>query len=240
MHVELVRIYRTLHHRFAQAVAGGNEHHIRKTGLGVDGEHHAGCAQIGAHHALDTGTQGHHVMRKALVHAVADGAVVIERGKHFADLVQDVFDADDVQEGFLLAGKRGVWQVFCGGGGAHGKRSQGIAGAEYGKGFTNALLQSRWKRLHLQHGADFGTSHGQGAHVLGIQRGKAAADTAGQVVMLQKFAKGVCRRGKAGRHLHALWQLGNHLPQTGVFAANRFDIGHAQMLKRYNQIGWVK
>ena len=51
-------------------------------------------------------------MREALVHAVADGAVVVERGEDLLHLVQHVLDADHVQEGLLLAGERGVGQVL--------------------------------------------------------------------------------------------------------------------------------
>ena len=105
VHIELVRIDGALHHRFTQSVAGGDEDHLRKTGLRVDGEHDPGRAQVGAHHALDTRTQGHMLVRKALVHPVADGPVVVERGKHLADFVQDVVDPGHVQKRFLLAGK---------------------------------------------------------------------------------------------------------------------------------------
>jgi hypothetical protein len=112
VHVELVRVDGTLHHGFTQAVAAGDEHHVFKTAFGVDGEHHTGCAQVGAHHALHAGTQGHVGMGKALVHAVADGSVVVEAGKHLFHLVQHFFNAHHVQKRFLLASKRGVGQVF--------------------------------------------------------------------------------------------------------------------------------
>ena len=52
VHVELVRVHRALHHGLAQPVAGGDEHHLVKAAFGVDGEHHARCPQIAAHHAL--------------------------------------------------------------------------------------------------------------------------------------------------------------------------------------------
>ena len=106
--VELVGVHGTLHHGLAQAVARGDEHHVLEARLGVDGEHHAGRAEVGAHHALHAGRQRHHVVGEALVHAVADGAVVVEGGEHLLHLVQHVLDADDVQEGFLLAGEGGV------------------------------------------------------------------------------------------------------------------------------------
>ena len=105
VHVKLVRVDGALHHGFAQAVARGNEHHVRKTRLGVDGEHDPRRTQVRAHHALDASAQSHMLVGKAFVHAVTDGAVVVQRSKYFADLVQHVFNADHVQKRFLLAGE---------------------------------------------------------------------------------------------------------------------------------------
>ena len=130
VHIELVRIHRTLHHGLTQAVAGSDEHDVLKTGFGVDGEHHAGGAEVRAHHALHTGRQRNIRMGKALVHAVADGPVVVERGKHLLHLVQHVLDAVHVQESFLLTGERGVGQVLGRGRRTHGKGCLGIAAAQ--------------------------------------------------------------------------------------------------------------
>ena len=115
VNIELVRVHSTLHHRFTQPIAGSHKHHVFKTAFSVDGEHHTGRTQVTAHHALHAGRQGDARMGKPLVDAVADGAVVVERSKHFFHLVQHVVNADNIQKGFLLAGKRGVRQVFGGG-----------------------------------------------------------------------------------------------------------------------------
>ena len=56
-----------------------------------------------------------------MVHAVGDGAVVVEGGEDLLDGGQDRVDAADVEECFLLPGERGIWQVFCGGAGPHGE-----------------------------------------------------------------------------------------------------------------------
>ena len=50
--IELVRVHGTLHHRLAQTVARGDEHHVFEARLSVDGEHDARRTQIRAHHAL--------------------------------------------------------------------------------------------------------------------------------------------------------------------------------------------
>ena len=114
VHIELVRIHRTLHHHFAQTVAGGDEHHVIKARLRIQGEHHACGTLVGAHHALHTGTERHHIVGKALVHPVADSAVVVQRGEDLAHLAQHGVDAGDIQKGFLLTGKGRVWQIFGG------------------------------------------------------------------------------------------------------------------------------
>jgi hypothetical protein len=140
--------------------------------LGVDGEHHAGGAEVGAHHALHAGRQRHVGVREALVHAVADGAVVVERGEHLLHLVQHVLDADHVEEGLLLAGEGGVGQVFGRGRGAH--REAGLRlPARASRSSRGSPAPGRRERLGLDPAADLGAGGGQRAHVFGVERGQA-------------------------------------------------------------------
>jgi hypothetical protein len=237
VHIELVGVHGALHHRLAQAVAAGDEDHVLKAALGVDGEHHTRRAQVGAHHALHTRRQGHHVMRKALVHAVADGTVVVEGGEHLLHLVQHLVDAVHVQKGFLLASERSVGQVLRRGRRAHGKAGVRVARRQSRELFTDGLLQIGRERLGLDHGADLGAHLGQGAHVLGVEGGQLGTDLVGQAVVGQEFAEGVRRGGKARGHTHALGQLRDHFAEAGVLAANRLDVGHSQVFKRNDQGG---
>jgi hypothetical protein len=62
---------------------------------------------------------------EALVHAVGDRAVVVERGEHVADRLEHVVGAADVEEGLLLAGEGCFRQVF--GGGRRANRERGLA-----------------------------------------------------------------------------------------------------------------
>ena len=78
-------------------------------------------AEVAAHHLLDRRRERDRGVLEALVHAVGDGAVVVERGEDVPDRLQHVVDAADVEEGFLLAGEGGVGQVLGRGGGAHGE-----------------------------------------------------------------------------------------------------------------------
>jgi hypothetical protein len=237
VHIELVRIHRPLHHRFAEAVAGRDEHHVLEAGFGVDGEHHTRSTPVGTHHALHASRQGDVGMGKTLVDAVADRPVVVQRGEDFLHLVKNIVDAMDVQEGFLLAGEGGVRQVLGRGRGAHGKSRLRIAGTQHGKGFTDRRLQGGRKRLRLDPGTDLRTGFGQGAHVLGVERIQTGVDAVRQAVVLQEFAKGVRRGGEPGGDLHTGGQLGNHFAEAGVLAADYLDIAHSQVLKRYDQVG---
>jgi hypothetical protein len=117
--VELVRVDGALDHGLAEAVGRGDEDGVVEACLGVHGEHDAGSADVGADHALHARRERHLGVGEAVVDAVGDGAVVVERGENVLDGEQDVVDAADVQEGFLLARERGVGEVLGGGAGAH-------------------------------------------------------------------------------------------------------------------------
>ena len=77
---------------------------------------------VAAHHALHAGGQRDVGVREALVHAIGDGAVVVERGEDLLIASKNVVHAIDIEKCFLLAGERGVGQVLGGGGRAHGER----------------------------------------------------------------------------------------------------------------------
>ena len=179
-------------------------------------------------------------MVKALVHAVADGAVVVEAGKHFLHACEHGVDAHGVEEGFLLASKGGVGQVFCRGRGAHGKAGLFIAFAQRGEGVANRAFERRWEGLRAHPGADFCASSSKRGHVLGVESRQARADALRQPLVLEKFAEGMRRGGKARGHAHALRQLRNHLAKAGVLAADHLDIAHAQFLERYDERVGIK
>ncbi len=233
-HVELVRVDRALHHRLAQAVAGGDEDDVLEARFGVDREHHARRAAVRAHHALDAGGERHHVVGEALVHAVGDSAVVVQRGEHVLDLVEHVIDAGDVEVALLLAGERGVRQVFGRGRRAH--RERGLGALALGDAFemlADLLLQARLERRRGDPFADFLAGRGQRLDVVDVQAGQALGNALGQVVVLEEIAESQCRGGKTARNAHAgAVQLGDHLAQRCVLAADDLDIGHPQLLER--------
>ncbi|OPZ11406.1 MAG: hypothetical protein BWZ07_02042 [Alphaproteobacteria bacterium ADurb.BinA280] len=109
VNVEFIRIDRALHDHLAETVTGRNEDDIAETGFGVQSEQHAGGADVRAHHQLHAGRKEHVLVLETMMHAIGDGAVVVETGEHLLDLVHDVVGTDHVEKGLLLSCKRGVW-----------------------------------------------------------------------------------------------------------------------------------
>ena len=236
--VELVGIDGALDHGLAEAVARGDEDDVGEAALGVDREHHAGRADVAAHHPLHPGRERDVAVRVALVHAVADGAVVVEAGEDLAHLRQHLVDAGDVEEGLLLAGERRVRQVLGGGRGAHREGRAGAVGRQALVFAADRRLEGRRKRLLPDPAADLGAGLGQGAHVVGVEAGEALADPLGQPAFGEELAEGM-RRGReaAGDADARLAQLADHFAEGGVLAADRLDIGHSQLFEAGDEGG---
>ena len=124
-------------------------------------------------------------MVEAVVHAVGDRAVVVEAGEDFLDLAHHVVGAGDVEEGFLLAGERGIGQVFGGRGRAHrhGDVAAAVFRAQRRVGVADVLVQRRlqWRIDHPA--ADLRTGGGQRGDILDIDRRQLVEDPRMQVVV---------------------------------------------------------
>ena len=166
-------------------------------------------------------------MRKAFVHAVADGPVVVQRSENLANFVQYIFNAHHIEKSLLLAGKRGVGQILCGSGRTYRKRYIWRSRLQLRETVANMLFQFSRKRLALHHRADLGAGLCQRPHVLHVQGLEPLANAANQVLVFQKLAKSKSSGGKATRDFHPAGQLGNHFSQAGVFAAHRLHVTHA-------------
>jgi hypothetical protein len=177
-------------------------------------------------------------MRVALVDAVADGAVVVERGEHFAHLGQHLVRTLHVEEGLLLAGERGLGQVLGGGRRAHGKARFGVVERQRGVGLAHRRLERGWERRVVHPLADLGAGLGQRGDVVGVQSLQPRIDLVHQRAVGQELAERVRRGGKAARHAHTGGgELADHFAEAGVLAADRLDVGHPQLFKRYDQGG---
>ena len=110
-------------------------------------------------------------MGKALVHAIGDGTIVVQRREDFLDGVQDVFEAADVEEGFLLAGERGIRQIFGRGRRAYSKRSLRTALGDQSGVMHGDFFFELFRERGIDHPlADLGTRLQQGIHIVHIQR----------------------------------------------------------------------
>jgi len=233
VHIKLVGIDLALHHGFAQAVAGGDEDHAVKAGFGIQREHHAGGAGIRTHHALDACGQRYMRVIEALMHAIGNRTVVIQRSEHFLDRMQDVVIALNVQISFLLAGERGIRQILGRCRRAHGKSHPGATGGDQRVVFLFDFVFQVLGEWRVEHPvADLRTGFRQLIDVIDIQRVQCSIDAVGQALMGEKLAVGRRRGGEAARHADAgSRELGNHFTQRGILAAHLADIGHAQMIE---------
>ncbi|KAG1274173.1 hypothetical protein G6F65_010619 [Rhizopus arrhizus] len=212
----------------------GDEHHVAEAGLGVQGEQHAGGTDAGTHHQLHAGRQEHVFMLEAVVHAIGDGAVVVQRGEHFLDLVHDIVGAGDVEEGFLLAGEGRIRQILGGGRRAHGHGHVAAAGvgAQLGVGRADVLVQLRLQRGIDHPGADFLARGGQRVDVLDVQRGQLVEDALGQVVVRDEVLEGFSGGGITARHRHAqTGKVADHLAQRRILAAYAGQVGQTQFVQ---------
>jgi hypothetical protein len=153
--------------------------------------------------------------------------------------VQHVVDADDVEEGFLLAGERGVGKVLGSGGGAHGHRDVGGAGilAELDVSLADGLLEVGGEGGVDDPAADFLAAAGQFVHVVHIEGGQALGDALREAALLEVGLEGVGRGGEAARHGDTQFrQVADHLAKGGVLAAHLAQVGHAQRVEPKYQV----
>ena len=103
--IDFVGIDRALHHHFAESPGCGDEHDIPESRLGVEREHDTACAEVAPDHVLHANGERDGAVIEALVHAVGDGAVVVERGIDLMHRSQHGLSTAHIQDRLLLAGK---------------------------------------------------------------------------------------------------------------------------------------
>ncbi|OIQ75439.1 hypothetical protein GALL_428950 [mine drainage metagenome] len=156
--------------------------------------------------------------------------------------MQDVGQAVDVEEGFLLAGERGVRQVLGGGGGAHGKGDALVGVPDQAMVVVGDFLV----QLILERGfhdplADLAAAIGQRAQVFDVQLVECGVDALRQAILRQEVAVGIGRGGKAAGHAHpGLGQVLDHFAEGGVLAAHAGDIGDAELFEGKDVLGHGK
>ncbi len=93
VHIEFVGIHGPLDDVFAEPIGAGHEHHVAKTGFGVEREDHAACREIGAHHLHDRNRQRDLEMIEAVVDAIAYRAIGKQRGEAAPARIHEIVGA---------------------------------------------------------------------------------------------------------------------------------------------------
>ena len=183
---------------------------------GVGGKEDA--RDLGRHHLLHDDGQGQVVVGDAVPQAVADGPGGPQAAPAAHDRLQQVFYADDVEQGVLLAGKGQLGQVLGGGRGADGDGRRSQLGIGPAQGCLQAGRQLTGRKA-LADGVRGGL---QGGGVLVRQAGQGGLDGAGQVVVGHVGTIGRGGQDKAGRDgVPARGQAG----QVGALAAGDLEGG---------------
>jgi len=94
------------------------------------------------------------------------------------------------------------------------------------------LLELRRQR-RLDHPlANPGAALREGLHVLDLERFELGGDAVGQPLVAQELAESEGGGGKAAGHTYIRGgKLADHLTQRSVLAADRLDVGHAQLFE---------
>jgi hypothetical protein len=167
-------------------------------------------------------------VRETLVHAVGDGAVVVQRCENALHGVQDVLDAADVQVGFLLPRERRIGKVLGRGRGAHGEARLGHAMGDARVFLADLLFQLGRDRARLHLAPNLRARLGQRMHVVHIYGFEGRLDRFGELVVGEELVEGFGGSGEAAGNAHAACgQLADQLSQRGVLAAHLRDIGIA-------------
>jgi hypothetical protein len=178
---------------------------------------------------------------EAAVHAVGDGAVVVEGGEAALDGVDQVVGALDVQVGLLLAGEGGVRQVLGGGGGTH-RELQVFTGfrAHQAMVVADARFQSGRQRRFHHPAANLAPGLGQGDGVVDVEREELGGNAIRKSVVGQEFTEGIGRGGEsAGDADPLVGQVVDHLPQGGVLATHLVHIVHGQCFKARDIVHFI-
>jgi hypothetical protein len=213
--VELVRIHGALNDRFAKTVARRDEHGVLEARFGIERKHHAGRAHVRANHALHARRQRDLSVRKSLVHAIRDSAVVIQRRKHVLHAIEDFVDADHVEIAFLLTGERCIRQVFSRCRRTHGERQLfGRTRLKRVETLADQFFEARLQRRVDDPLTDLLACFGKGFYIVHVEEFQTLGDALGQVVVMQEIAKRLRRGRKTSRHLHAgFGELADHFAE---------------------------
>ena len=172
-------------------------------------------------------------MRKALMYAIGNRTVVVQRGEYFGDRRNDIIITADVQKCLLLSGERSIRQILGGRGGAHRHRKRAARlFLHLSIGIAYLLIERGLQRLRDNPLAYLRARRREPRHVRHIQLVQCGLNTFIQSTLRKKIAIRLRRSGEPARHAHAkLCELADHLTQRSVLAAHARHIADAQIFE---------
>ena len=231
-----VGVDRALHHRFAEPPGGTDHGHARKAGVGVDGEHHPGAADVGSDHPLHADRERHIEVVEVLDLAVTDRPVGEEGGVTAAAGVEQVALTRHVEERLLLPGEAGVGQVLGGGAAAHGDRQVRLPGLlrELPIRGTDAVGDVRGK-LTIQEQLAQGLTRDAQRGAAFVEQLQLAPQFRLDPVCRDECAVGVRGRREPVGHLHAVIAEGtHHLAQRRVLTADLRNVAQPDLVEPHH------
>ena len=147
--------------------------------------------------------------------------------------ILDLRQADDVQEGFLLPGERGVGQILGGGRGTHRDRGRGAGHlAQLIPALVDRFLQRRLERRFDYPAPNFAPGLRQRVHITRIERFEPTVDPFAEAGLRHEIPEGLRGGREAPGHRHAqLRELTDHFAQRCVLAADVRQVAHAQLVQ---------
>ena len=213
---------------FAEAEGGFDDDAVGVAGDGVDGEHDA-CG-LGLDHALDGDGEVDVDVAPAVLLAVVHGAGFEEGGPAALDGLDHGLGADDVEEGGLLAGEGGVFEVFGGGGGADGDG----AAAEFVVGLGDLEGHGAGHFGGFDGAAAFGGDEVERAAVVDVEGLDALGEGGFEAGVDEEAAVGGGGDDEAGRDGDA---GAGHFAEVGALASGYGDIGAADVAEPDDRLG---
>lgn len=143
-----------------------------------------------------------------------------------------IVHAADIEEGFLLAGERGVRKVFGGSGGTHCHGEVVVAVGQGGEGLADLAVETG-RELGFHHPlADLRAGLGQGVDVVDVQGVQGRVDTVVEATLLEEVTVGLGGGGKSAGYGNAgTGQVADHLAEGCVLAPHMLYIMDAELIE---------
>ena len=229
---ELVRVHLSLDERLPEPPGRIDEHDVGEARFGIQGEHHSARPQIATHHALHARGQGELRTLEAVVCAVGNRPVGVERSEDPRERGENLFDPAHVQQGFLLAGERGLRQVLRRRGRAHRDAARGFSVCEIGIGPRHRVRELESKLRLLYPTTNPSPALGERVEILDVETGKLPLDALLEPVVGEKLA--ICESGgrETARHPHSSRaKIAVHLPEGSILPSGLLHIFDAERIE---------